>query len=147
MTGVSISAFSASSILVRRLSPKVLTSVLDLVDHQIFQSPCEPENLLQRLLLLALFVELLLDFDVLELGQLPQPHLENVLGLALGQLERLDQLGLGIVGIADDLDHLVHVEQHDHAPLEHVDAVEHLVQLVLGAARDRGEAEAAPTRT
>jgi hypothetical protein len=45
----------------------------------------------------------------------------------------LDQRRLGLVGVADDADHLVDVQQHQLPALEHVDAVEHLAQAVLGA--------------
>ena len=117
---------------------------LDLGDHQVFERLAVLEDLVQALLFLLQVLELLLDLDVLELGQLAQAHLEDVLGLPLAELEGLDQVGLGIVRIADDLDHLVHVQQDDHASFEHVDAVQHLVELMPRAARDGGEAELQP---
>jgi hypothetical protein len=49
-------------------------------------------------------------------------------------LKAFDERGLGLVGVADDRDHLVDVQQHELPAFEHVDAVEHLVQPVLGAA-------------
>ena len=117
---------------------------LDFLDHQRFQRLAAAEHFLQPLLLLRQAFEFLFQFDVLEPGQLAQAHLEDVLGLPVGELERAHQVGLGIVRIADQLDHLVHVEQHQQPPFEHVDAVEHLVQAESGAPRHRGETEFQP---
>src|SRR5690606_13222665 len=68
--------------------------------QQLLQlAPLGPERLLlleQRLLFQA--------------TQIAQAHVEDRLGLALGQLERAHQLGLGFVLLADDADHLVEVE-------------------------------------
>ncbi len=84
--------------------------------------------------------------EVLEPGELAQTDVENVVRLALGEPERLDELRLGLLRVADDADDLVHVEQHDHAALEHVDAVEHLSETVARASRYRVETEANPLR-
>ena len=53
-------------------------------------------------------------------------------------LKRVDQRRLGLVGVADDADHLVDVQQHELPAFEDVDAVQHLGQPVLRAPLHRG---------
>ena len=62
-----------------------------------------------------------------------QAHVEDRLGLALGQGERAHQLGLGLVLLADDADHLVQVEIGDPVGGEHLDALLDLRQPVARA--------------
>ena len=52
-------------------------------------------------------LELVLDLDTLEARQLPQADFQNIVGLNCGESERGDQVGLGIVRLANDADHLV----------------------------------------
>jgi hypothetical protein len=89
-------------------------------------------------------LQLLLDLDRLQPRQLAQPDLEDVLGLAVAEPEALDQRRLGLVGVADDADHLVDVQQHQLPAFEHVDAVQHLVQAVRVRRCHRGLAELDP---
>ena len=82
---------------------------------------------------------LLLQLDAGEPGQPAQRHLEDVVGLDLGEVEDLDQplLGLGgVVAAADQLDDLVDVEDRDEQALDQVEAVGG-----LAAAEDRAAAD------
>ncbi len=117
---------------------------LDLLDHQAPQGGRAAEDLFELLLLVAQLLEFLLDLDCFQPRQLTQPDLEDVVGLALGELEARNQCGLGLVRIANDADHFVHIEQNELSPLQDMDAVEHLVQAVPRAALDRGLAESNP---
>ena len=68
-------------------------------------------------------LELGLQLLDLEAGELGEAHVEDRLGLLLAQLEPLPELrvGLGgVLGAADDLDHLVDVVDGDLEALEDV---------------------------
>ncbi len=73
------------------------------------------------------------DLDLLQLAQGAQPHVEDRLGLHVGELEPRDQLGLGLVLIADDADHLIEVEIGDQIAAEHLEPVVDLPEAMLGA--------------
>ena len=60
------------------------------------------------------------DLHLLELAQGAQPHVEDRLGLHVGELEALHQDGLRLVLVADDADHLVEVEIGDQVAVEHL---------------------------
>ena len=69
---------------------------------------------------------LLLQLQLAELGQAAQRHVEDVVGLDVGELEDLDEplLGRGrVVRAADDLDDLVDVEDRDEQAVDEVEAV------------------------
>ena len=117
---------------------------LDLLDHQALEARRVGQDVFELALLLAQFLEFLLDLDRFELRQLTQADFEDVFGLALAELERLDQRGLGLVAVANDADHLVDVQQHQLPAFEDVDAVQHLLQPMLAAAGDGGLAEGDP---
>src|SRR5690606_28902928 len=97
-----------------------------------------------RALLLAQRFELLFDANGLEPRELPQPDLQDVLGLSLAQAKRRNQRGLRFVGLADDPDDLVDAQQHELPPFEDVDPVYDLAEAMLAAPRDRASAELAP---
>ena len=123
-----------------------LRVVPDLFRDELFHLGVAAE---QRLQLLALDLELFqlgLDLDAFQARELAQPDLEDVLGLDVGQLEALHQLGLGLVRLADDLDHLVDVQEDDVAAFEDVDAPLDLREPEFRAPRDRRDAELRPTR-
>jgi hypothetical protein len=61
-------------------------------------------------------------------ASLPQADVEDVVGLALGELELRHELGLGLVALADELDHRLDVEEDEEPSLEDVDAVGDLVE-------------------
>ena len=68
-----------------------------------------------------------------------EAHVEDRLGLHLGELELLDQPGAGDVGVgggADQLDHRVEVVERDQQALEDVGAGLGAAQLVLRPAGD-----------
>ncbi len=117
---------------------------LDLLDHQAAQRCGVGKDVLELALLLAQFLEFLLDLDGLEPRELAQADFQDVLGLPLRQVEARHQRGPGLVARADDGDHLVDVEQHGLPPLEDVDAVQHLGEAVLAAPRDGLLAEGDP---
>ena len=65
-------------------------------------------------------IALALQLDAGELRQTTQLHVQDVVGLRLGQLEDLDEAfaGLtGILGAADDRDHVIDVEDRDQQTL------------------------------
>ena len=80
----------------------------------------------QCLELRALFAQRLFlgaDFHLFELAQIAQPHVEDGVGLHIGELEGLHQDGLRLVLFADDLDHLVEVEIGDEKAAQHFEAM------------------------
>ena len=92
-------------------------------------------ELLDRALELAL---LLLQLQLAEPGEAPQRHVEDVVGLHLGEVEDRDQAllgGCGVVGAADHLDDLVDVEDRDQQAVDEVQPVRR-----LGAAERRATA-------
>ena len=76
----------------------------------------------------------LTDLHLLELAQVAQPHVEDGVGLHLGQLEGPHQHGLGLVLGADDLDDLVEVEIGDQIAAQHLQPMVDLGQAEIGAA-------------
>ena len=79
-------------------------------------------------------LELVLDLDALEPRELAQADLEDVLGLDVGQPELGDQVGLGLVRLADDADHLVDRQQRELPAFEDVDAPVDFAQPMLACA-------------
>ena len=82
---------------------------------------------------------LALDALALEAGQRAQAHVEDGLGLDLGQRELAHQLGPGrvdVVGGADEGDHGVEVVERDQVALEHVRPPLGPIELELRAAGD-----------
>ena len=82
---------------------------------------------------------LVLDLLPLEGGQAGQPHVEDGLGLDLGEPEAGDQVrarGLDVRRCADRADHLVKVVKGDLEALEDVRPIARLAQVVLGPAPD-----------
>ena len=149
VTGSSITLISATVrfsawISVRRASANCLASCSISLTIRRRSAAGLPRMSSSCLLLFAQLLELLLDLDRLQPRQLAQPDFQDVLGLAVAQLEARDQRGLGLVAAADDGDHFVDVQQHQLPALEDVDAVEHLAQPVLRAPLDRGLAELDP---
>ena len=75
----------------------------------------------------------MLNLDGFQPGQLPQPDFQDVFGLPVAQGKTLYQRRLGLIGLPDDGDHLVNVAQHQLPTFQNMDAVQDLVQAVLGA--------------
>jgi hypothetical protein len=71
------------------------------------------KKLFDTRLLLAQRLVLVLDLHFLELAQIAQSHIEDGVGLDLGELEGFHQDGLGLVLVADDLDDLVEIQVGD----------------------------------
>ena len=116
----------------------------DFLDHGALQGGRVGQDVLELALLAAQCGQFLFDLDGFQAGQLAQPDLEDVFGLAVAQAKALDQRRLGLVAGADDADHLVDVEQHQLPALEHMDAVEHLVEPETRAPLHRLQAEGDP---
>ena len=75
----------------------------------------------------------------LEAGELREAHVEDRLGLPLGQLEARLQLRARLRRVlrrANELDHRVDVVDGDLEPLQDVLAIERLVEIELRAAHD-----------
>ena len=114
------------------------------LNQQFFHRSRIIEQLLQTDFLCAQTGQLLLYFDRFKPRELAQANLEDVISLTLGEFECLHQRRLGLVGLANDFDDFVNVQQYRLATLENMDAVIHLAQAVLGAAGDGVEAKADP---
>ena len=110
---------------------------LDLRDDEVRQRLRVGQDVLQPLALGLERLQLALDLDAFEPRQLAQADLEDVLGLDVGQPELGHQVGLGLVRLADDADHLVDRQQREQPAFEDVDAPVDFAQAVLRAARDR----------
>ena len=102
------------------------------------------EQAFERSTFLLQLRSLALDLDAFQPRELAQPYLEDVLGLALGEAERLDELGLRLVGVADHLDHFVDGEEGDHPAFEDVNPLGHFVEAMAQPALDHHEAEGRP---
>ena len=102
------------------------------------------EQLVQAGRFFTQFGQFLTDLDAFQSCQLAQADFQDVFGLDVGQLEVGNQVGLGVVRFADDLDDLVDVEQDGLPAFEDVDALFGGTQAVPGAALDGRQPEAAP---
>ena len=118
----------------------------DLAGHALAQRGVGIEQLAEAFRLLAQLGQFLADLDAFQPGQLAQADLEDVLGLDLGELEVLDQVGLGVVRLADHLDDAVDVEQDGLPAFEDVDALLGGGQAVAGAPFHGRQPETAPFR-
>ncbi len=74
------------------------------------------------------------NLDFLQLAQGAQPHVEDRLGLHIGEHEAPNQFGLRLVLLADDANHLVQVEIGDEIAFQHFQPVLDLAQPMFGAA-------------
>ena len=86
--------------------------------------------------LLGQLFELLADFEFLELAQVLQAHVEDGLGLHVGDGEALHQHGLGLILGADDVDDLVEVQIGDEETAEDLQPLLDLGEAVLRAANE-----------
>ena len=116
------------------------------LDHQAAQRRRAAQDFFQPALLFAQGFQLLLNLDGFEPRQLAQSNFQNVLGLPVAELEALDQRGLGLVGLADDGNHFIDIEQHQVPPLQDVNAVQHLVEPMLRTLFNRRLAKRKPLR-
>ena len=123
---------------------KLLGVAFDLLDHQAAQAGRAAQNVFQAALLLAQLGQFLLDLDGFEPRQLAQADVEDVISLDGAEVEARDQRRLRLVAVSDDRNHLVDVQQHQLPAFEDVDAVQHLLQAMLAAARDGLLAELDP---
>ena len=117
----------------RRLRAECLAHLLDLVGDRLPLLLLGADQLLDAGLLLAQLLVLGPDLHLFELAQVAQPHVEDGVGLHVGELEGLHQDGLGLVLVADDLDDLVEVEIGDQEAAEHFEPVVDLRQPMLRA--------------
>ena len=74
------------------------------------------------------------DFHFLQLAECAQPHVEDGLGLVVGEREARDERRLRLVFLADDADHLVEVEVGNQIALEDFEAPRDFAQAEVGAA-------------
>ena len=77
---------------------------------------------------------LLADLHLLELAQAAQAHVQDRLGLHVGQGEPLDQARLGLFFLADDTDDLVEVEIDQQIAVEDFQPALDRRETVVGAA-------------
>ena len=73
------------------------------------------------------------DLHLLEATEIAEAHVQDRLGLDVGELELLHQDRLRLVLVADDLDHPVEVEIDDQVAFEHLQAAGDLFQPMGGA--------------
>ena len=88
----------------------------------------------QVLQLLGQGLVLLADLHLLQLAQAAQAHVQDRLGLHVGQAEALDQARLGLLLLADDADHLVEVEVDQQVAVQDLQPALDRGQAVVGAA-------------
>ena len=92
-------------------------------------------------------VVLLPDLDLLEPAQATQAHVQDRLGLHVRELERLHQLWPSArPRIADDLDHLVDVQEHDQIAVQNLEPVGDLRQPMARSGGSARRADARGTR-
>ena len=89
--------------------------------------------------LLVELVALAADFELLQPPQTAQPHVEDRLGLPVGQAEFRDHHLLGLVLGADDLDHPIEVEIRDQVAIEQLDPVGDLAEAMPRAPVEHDE--------
>ncbi len=143
-TFCSTTAFSASSISVRRASPNCLASAsISLITRRFSEAGLCSKSCSVAFSLRS-SASSCCDLDRFQPRQLAQADFQDVLGLALGQAESRDQRRLRLVRLADDADHFVDVQQDRLAAFQDMDAVVDLLQPELRAAGHRGEAEIDP---
>ena len=129
---------SDSSSTVRRGVPYFSAISASSSDTRARSRSLEPRMASSSAISPAQLVLLLLQLDPGELGQLPQPQFQDVVGLDLGEVEDGHQPGPGRGGVvrgADDLDDLVDVHDGDEEALDQVQAVLLLAQAEGGAPR------------
>ena len=123
-------------------APRVGEAPLDLEELLLDQREDLGPVVQQRLQVLDPLEQLLvlvLELLAREPGEASKRHVQDVVGLDLGELEPPHQLGPGVLGVGrppDDLDDLVEVVQGDEQPLDDVVALLRLAQPVARAAGD-----------
>ena len=116
----------ASAISVRRLpsvvlSPNFASMALISSIRRSERSFGEERSFFSSFCSLVSDVMLGADFHFLELAQGAQAHVEDRVGLDLGELERLHQRRLGLILGADDLDDLVEVQIDGEIAFQHLE--------------------------
>jgi len=89
---------------------------------------------------------LLPQLHFLELAQAAQPHVENRLGLAVGEAEFLHHRRLGLVFGADDCNHPVEIEEGDDVARDDFEPQRNLVEPVPGAPLENVDLARDPVR-
>ena len=102
----------------------------DLAHHEAAQGGRTAEYFFELLLIVPQRRQFLLDLDRFQPGELTQADVQDVIGLPLGEGKPRDQGLLGLIGLADDGDHLVDIEQDELAAFQDVDALQHFLQPV-----------------
>src|SRR5690606_2434518 len=78
-------------------------------------------------------VELLADFELLKLAQRTQAHVEDRLGLQIRQGPAGHHDRLGLIFLADDLDHLIEIEIGDEEAAKDLKPPDNFIEAVIGA--------------
>ena len=117
----------------RGLGGKLFLDLGDFTSDDLPPPVLVPEQAAKAFAFPGQFGVFLLDFLFFQLAQLPEPHVQNRLGLHVGQLERLHQLLFRLVLLADDLDDFVQVQIRHQKPVQDFQPVLDLFQPVLGA--------------
>ena len=107
------------------------------------QTSVVAENEQQCLDLGLQLISLTLELDARELRQAAQSQFEDVLGLRLAQVEHLHQSAarrFGVITRANELNHLIDVEDRDEQALDEVQSLAPLAQSVLAAPANHREA-------
>ena len=108
----------------RRLRPERLAHLLDLRRRSSSTAPSRSRaGSVSSFFSVRSVLVLGADLHFLELAQVAQPHVEDGVGLHVGELEGLHQDGLRLVLGADDLDDLVEVQIGDQIAAEHFEPV------------------------
>ena len=91
------------------------------------------KQFLEPVLFLEQFVLLAAQFHLFQLAQGPQPHVEDGFRLPVGEAELFDHHRLGLILVADDLDHPVEVEKGGDIAFDQFQPPRDLVEPVLAA--------------
>ncbi len=94
--------------------------------------------------LLAEFIEFLAQRHLFELAQRPQPRVENVIDLQVGEFERFLQLLLCVVLLANDPYHLVEIKKDDDHAFQLLDSAQNCRETMARAAQQHRPAVVEP---
>ena len=92
----------------------------------------------------AQFGQFFADLDTFQPRQLTQADFKNVFGLNRRQIEVRHQIDFGVIRFANDLDHLVDIEEDGEPTFKDVNAFFRDRQPMAGAPGNSGQTEAAP---
>ena len=113
--------------------PELLLQLGDLVGQSLLTPGLVLEQPLEGFLLSFEALDLLTNGDLLETSQRAQAHVQDRVDLIIIELPAFLHHRARIILLADDRNHLIEIEEHDHVALEHVEPVGDLAQTEIRA--------------